>query len=320
MTNISNNQPIIPGVSPSSNINRRIFASKTLSMFYKMKSFFVRQINPLKAKNYQLIADYYQYRAKNAKESKEIFREHLIHCGLNSENPKTLSKSPPSEKLMKIARRVKGSAPALFKVEETSLKFSQNLCAAATAHSAQKYYSYLDKGYSEVEAFTLATQNYQDGAPEKDALVQAALRKRSIDSSILKIKSAKDKNKTLEGLASSENLAKLKADDKHAAKFFKLGIGKHQVVWKRRFLENFERAKPGPYLVSFIDRENFLRGHVFLVIKNSDQSVSIFDLNFGAGFLPKDESKAGLKRLIDHPSYKQYNRLAYVPLMRSKNV
>lgn len=312
MNTIDSQLPKIPSKTSISNPNKRILSSKAYAKFFEVMETLSKPISKKRAARYQLLAIYYRDRAKSAEKSTKLFGEHLIHYGLNFENPKTLSLAPSTEKIARVINRAKEAAPSLFELREAGGKISQNLCAAATAHCAKKFYDLLEKGHSEKEAFCKASADFEEGMPAKDALIQSVLQSRSVNPQALKSKALKQK--TIEKLADAENLAKLRADDKHTAKFFKLQIKEHIVSWKSRFLENFQHAQEGTYLVSFINKDNFLTGHVFLVRKNSDQSISIYDPNFGAAIIPKEKSEEYLKKLINHADYKDYNRLAFVPL------
>lgn len=302
----------IPYLS-SFSAHKRALMSQAKGAFYELALLFSKHFEKLSSNRLALLTDYHLTRAKKAKASKTVFKKHLIHFGINFEHPKTLALLPKQAKLERLARRTIAASPPFFKATKMLLfknKKHKGLCMAASAHCAQKFYKFLQMGYPERAAFAKATAEYEEGMPEKDAIVQSLITLREINKNEmtnLEIISNYDTRFT-----SKDNYLKLINDDAQLTNFFKLEMSEHTISFPDKMAKDFKEQPVGVYLVSLVTRNDYSAGHMVMIRKNGDRSLSVYDPAFGAGIIPENKVGSFFKRFIQN--YKPFQHVAYVPV------
>lgn len=244
------------------------------------------------------LAHFQNHKITRTVEGKKVFGKYLVQYGMNMEKAKTLRKPASDEKLNSATKKaIKAARHVPLK---NSLKVTRKIdgpvCYAASMNCIKQYLDLRKSGIDESKAFSKATGLQKNGISEEVVLVRSLTRK--VEPKYLK----RDDYK-----------ARLKAKDRIFSKFFGFHFGHHSSGTRKNFNKDFlNTAPPGTYLMNLMDSQ-WQTGHSMVIVKNMDKSLFIYDPNFGAAIVPKEDAKSTLKRLFNHSYYKNLDNLIYSP-------
>lgn len=276
----------------------RLISSKALSSFFKTIENSSAASPALKerAKN---LAHFHQHKKMRTIEGKKVFGKHLIHYGMNMERAKTLGKAPSKDSLKSTTTRARKAAKviSLEKRLKATEKKDGPVCFAASMNCIQQYFKLKESGLLSPKAFYKATGLHENGVPEEVVLA------RSLSSQVKPTNNSRNSKDYYK--------VKLKAKDKLFSSFFEFKFGHHVSGRKSEFKKHFLKdAPPGTYLMNLMD-DRWKKGHSMVIVKNEDNSLFIYDPNFGSAIIPKQDAERTLKRVLNHPYYKGLDTLVY---------
>lgn len=270
------------GAKSISHLNRSI-SSAALYVFFKTAGY----LPTPKKQRAKDLADFYKIKRNSTREGRKLFGRYLIHPAINTEKTSTFRKAANPKLLRKVSKKAK----YLSRIEE---KRGEKFCFAASMSCIGSYIKL--KRAKEKDPFSLATQIYKNGISEELAITQA------FEHKIEEILKNDDPSFYKKKILNADALF---------AKLFEFKLHQHFIRKKAGFAYAFMKdAKPGIYSLNLLT-EDFKNGHSFVVIKNKDKSLMIYDPNFGAAHIPAKQAEAKLKSLLTHRFYKGLDQVVF---------